>query len=284
VLGYWSFKKLNPLYWLVPWEMSFPIVIVTALTAILFIRGSLKCKLLFRQKSYFWTGLLSMYVVSHTQADYYAVHQFFVHQLQSLVLHSLGPFFIVLSCPKDTLTAGFPSAVKRLLRMLSGWKPMYFLVKLLLHPVVVVLMFVGLTIFWLLPFIHFIAMLDWRVYRLMNWSMALNGLMYWSVVLDSHFLWPPGIRIAMMLVVVPPQILIGALIFFTPHDLYPIYNLCGRAFTGMSTVTDQQIGGLILWMHGAMMSVIGIMIVIHKELRQLVRVPGGSAPTKNSTG
>jgi putative membrane protein len=52
----------------------------------------------------------------------------------------------------------------------------------------------------------------------------------------------------------------------------------------MSTVTDQQIGGLILWMHGAMMSVIGILIVIHKELRQPVSVPGGSAPTKNSTG
>ena len=159
---------------------------------------------------------------------------------------------------------------------------MHWLVKVLFHPVVVVLMFVGLSIFWLLPSIHFIAMLDWRVYRLMNWSMVLNGLMFWSVVLDSHSLWSPGSRIAMMLVVVPPQILIGALIFFTPHDLYPIYSLCGRAFTGMSTVTDQQIGGLILWMHGAMMSVIGILIVIHKELRQAERVPGVTPPAKNS--
>ncbi len=275
---------MNPLHWLVPWELSLSIIIVTVITAIVFIRGSLICKLFFRQKLCFWAGFLSIYIVSHTQADYYAEHEFFVHQLQSLVLHSLGPFFIVLSCPKDALTAGFPMTGKQLIRMVLRWKPMHWLVKVLFHPVVVVLMFVGLSIFWLMPSIHFIAMLDWRVYRLMNWSMVLNGLMFWSVVLNSHSLWSPGIRIAMMLVVVPPQILLGAIIFFTPHDLYPIYSLCGRAFTGMSTVTDQQIGGLILWMHGAMMSVIGILIVIHKELRQSGRVPDGTPSAKNSAG
>jgi putative membrane protein len=272
---------VNLLHWLLPWEMSFPIIIVTVVTVILFIRGSLICKLFFRQKLCFWAGLFLMYFVSHTQANYYAEHEFFVHQLQSLVLHSLGPFFIVLSCPKDALSAGFPSAGKRLIRIVSGWKLVQCLFKVLLHPVVVVLMFIGLNIFWLLPSIHFIAMLDWRVYRLMNWSMVLNGLMFWSVVLNSHSLWSPGSRIAMMLVVVPPQILIGALIFFTPHDLYPIYTLCGRAFTGMSTITDQQIGGLILWMHGAMMSVFGILIVIHKELRQPKLNFGGASPPKN---
>jgi putative membrane protein len=258
---------VNSLHWLVPWEMSFSIIIVTAVTVILFIRGCLICKLFFRQKLCFWAGLFLMYFVSHTQADYYAEHEFFVHQLQSLVLHSLGPFFIVLSCPKDALSAGFPMAGKRLIQIVSGWKPLQCLVKVLLHPVIVVLMFVVLSLFWLYPAIHFIAMLDWRVYRLMNWSMVLNGLMFWSVVLDSHSLLSSGSRIAMMLVVIPPQILLGAIIFFTPHDLYPIYTLCGRAFTGMSSVTDQQIGGLILWMHGAMMSVFGILIVIHKEFQ-----------------
>jgi len=114
-------------------------------------------------------------------------------------------------------------------------------------------------------------MLDWRIYRLMNWSMALNGLMFWGIALDSHTIRSPGSRIAMILAVVPPQILIGALLFFTPHELYPIYTLCGRTFTGMSPVTDQQIGALILWMNAAMMSVIGILIVIHKELRQPIK-------------
>ncbi|WP_422614819.1 cytochrome c oxidase assembly protein [Methylobacter svalbardensis] len=91
---------MNPLQWLVPWETSFFIVIVTAVTAMLFIRGCLRCRLLFRQKLYFGAGLLSMYIVTHTQVDYYAEHAFFVHQFQSLVLHHLGPFFIVLASLK----------------------------------------------------------------------------------------------------------------------------------------------------------------------------------------
>ena len=275
---------MNPLQWLVPWESSFAVIIITVVTAILFIRGSLKCRLLFRQKLCFWIGLLSLYAVSHTQIDYYAEHAFFVHQLQSLVLHHLGPFLIVLSCPKEALLAGFPVAGKRLIRMVSGWKPGHYLVNVLLHPASAVILFVGLIAFWLLPSIHFIAMLDWRIYRLMNWSMVLSGLMFWSVVLDSHSKWSPGSRIAMMLAVVPPQILIGAVIFFTPYDLYPIYRLCGRAFTGMSSVTDQQIGGLILWMHGAMMSVIGILILIDRELRPPKLILGRTLPEKNSTG
>ncbi len=105
------------------------------------------------------------------------------------------------------------------------------------------------------------------LYRLMNWSMVLTGLTFWGLVLDSDSIWSSGSRIAMMLAVVPPQILIGALIFFSPHELYPIYSLCGRVFTGMSAATDQQLGGLILWMHAAMMSMAGILIVIHKEFR-----------------
>jgi len=263
---------MNPLQWLAPWEASFSIAVVTAVTAIIFIRGCLRCPLLFRQKLYFGAGLLSLYVVTQTQIDYYAEHEFFVHQLQSLVLHHLGPFFIVLACPKDALSAGLPMAGKRLIRRVSGQKPVQCAVKVLVHPVAAVIVFVGLLAFWLLPSVHFIAMLDWRIYRLMNWSMALNGLMFWGLALNPDAIRSPGSRIAMMLAVVPPQILIGALLFFTPHELYPIYTLCGRTFTGMSPVTDQQIGGLMLWMNAAMMSVIGILIVIHKELRQPIKL------------
>ena len=51
-----------------------------------------------------------LYVSLHTQLDYYAEHQFFIHRLQHLVLHHLGPFLIVLSSPGTTLLAGMPGA------------------------------------------------------------------------------------------------------------------------------------------------------------------------------
>lgn len=69
----------------------------------------------------------------------------------------------------------------------------------------------------------------------------------------------------MMLALVPPQIVTGALLFLSPRDFYPVYSLCGRAFANLSPLADQQLGGLILWISGPMMSVIGILIVARKE-------------------
>ncbi len=133
-----------------------------------------------------------------------------------------------------------------------------------------VTLFSGLIGFWLLPSIHFTAMIDWRLYRLMNWSMFINGLIFWALVLHPGPVFSvrltPGSRIAMMFAVVPPQIVLGALIFFATREIYPIYTICGRAIGGLSAIGDQQIGGIILWIHGAMMSAIGILIVARKEL------------------
>ena len=70
----------------------------------------------------------------------------------------------------------------------------------------------------------------------------------------------------MMLAVMPPQIILGAMIFFASTELYPVYTVCGRVIGGLSAIEDQQIGGIILWIHGAMMSMAGILIVMRKEL------------------
>ena len=139
---------MNPLQWLVPWEASFAIAIVTAVTAIMFIRGSLTMQTRRFGKNYtFGPGCYPCMSSSHTQIDYYAEHEFFVHQLQSLVLHHLGPFFIVLACPKDALSAGLPMAGKRLIRRVSGWKPVQCPVKVLFHPVAAVICVRGLACF-----------------------------------------------------------------------------------------------------------------------------------------
>jgi len=261
---------MEVLYWLTPWEESSLVVAATGAATILFLRGSGISKPTLRQKISFWTGLGCVYLVSHTQLDYYAEHQFFIHRLQHLVLHHLGPILIVLSGPWATLLAGMPRRGRQLCYRIAEWKVFRYSAHALCNPVVAVLLFSGLIGFWLLPSIHFTAMIDWRLYRLMNWSMFLNGLIFWGIVLRRDPLvslrLSPGSRIGMMLAVVPPQIVLGALIFFTARELYPIYTICGRAIGGVSAMADQQIGGIILWIHGAMMSAIGILIVVRKEL------------------
>jgi len=261
---------MDMLYWFIPWEESVLVVTAAGALMVLFLRGCGITHPSSRQKAYFWSGLMLLYVSLHTQLDYYAEHQFFIHRLQHLVLHHLGPFLIVLSSSGSTLLAGMPGEARHIFRQMAASKLSCRIVRILCNPVIAVILFSGLIGFWLLPSIHFTAMIDWRLYRVMNWSMLINGLIFWGIVLRRDPVrsvrLTPGSRIAMMLAVVPPQIVLGALIFFATREIYPIYTICGRAIGGLSAIGDQQIGGIILWIHGAMMSAIGILIVARREL------------------
>jgi putative membrane protein len=245
------------LTWLTPWDGSPVVVLVTVGAAVWYLRRRRFVSVPLQWA--FWSGLALSYIVLNTQFDYYAQHEFFMHRLQHLVLHHVGPFLLALGLP-CAAAAGWPRRLR----------PLQSFVHPLVHPYVTAALFNLLVLFWLIPAVHFPAMLDWRLYRLMNWGMFVNGLLFWRLVLRGA---APGYpqagtttRIVLMLAVIPAQIAIGALIFFAPIELYPIYTLCGRAFGGIDALQDQQIGGLILWVPGAMMSVPGILIVLQRRL------------------
>jgi putative membrane protein len=79
-------------------------------------------------------------------------------------------------------------------------------------------------------------MLDGRLYALMNWSMVLDGLLFWALVLDRRPKPPArigyGARAALSIGVMFPQIVMGAIIGFSTRDLYPYYTLCRRIIPG----------------------------------------------------
>ncbi|HEY3596034.1 MAG TPA: cytochrome c oxidase assembly protein [Paraburkholderia sp.] len=267
---------MNLLYWLEPWEPSPTVVIVMLVAALLFARGVRKAKVSVKRQLSFWFGLTALYVALHTRLDYFFEHEFFMHRAQHLVLHHLGPFFIALSYPGAALRAGIPFGWRqRYVRPALEARAVRAVLDVLLHPVVAVVLFVGLIYFWLLSPIHFVAMLDWRLYRVMNWSMVVDGLMFWWLVLDPRPAPParlaPGRRIFVVIAAIPPQIALGAFIFFSSRELYPVYSICGRAFTWLSPMRDQQIGGLLLWIPGSMMSVIGALLALRHWIRLSVR-------------
>jgi putative membrane protein len=243
--------------WLAPWDPSLGAAVAIGCAAIAYFRGCRSVSVPRWQRTCFWTGLFSFYITLLTHFDYYAEHEFFMGRIQQGVLQHFAPFLVALSAPSAALRAGVSPLSFRKTPAFPG---------LLSRPVVAVVLFNGVMLFWLVPGIHFIAMLDWRLYRVMNWSMAVNGLMFWSVVLDPRSKYTAGSRIAMMLAVIPAQIAVGALLSFAPRDLYPIYSICGRALDGLTPLQDQQVGGVIIWIHGAMMSILGVLVVAWREI------------------
>jgi len=274
---------------LTPWEFSPTVLIACTGAAVLFWRGLRRRRQaglttgVGRTLS-FYVGLVLIYGVMQTYVDYLSQHMFWVHRVQHLVLHHLGPFLMMLGMPWKVLPAGLSVRLKasplgRLWRspLLRG------LYRVLQNPVVAPLLFVGLIYFWLMPDIHFGAMLSIARYQIMNWSMLLDGLLFWWLIFDErpeHAVGRLGYggRIVILSLIVPPQIIIGAHMALARESLYPVYNVCGRAWP-VSPLVDQQIAGLVTWIPASMMSVVAALIVLRRWMRERTPVPV-SAPVQ----
>lgn len=215
----------------------------------------------------FTVGMVGIYAVTQTHYDYLAQYMFFTHRIQHLVLHHAAPFLIALAVPWPVLQAGLPSwRLPETLRA-PGVALLRWVYVVLQNPVLAPVLFVGLIYFWLIPSVHFDAMLSHWLYSVMNWSMAIDGILFWWLMLDPvtsrgglarlGF----GARLVILWLVMVPQIALGAYIALSDDVLFDVYAVCGRAWP-LAPLTDQQIGGLVTWIPAAMMSALGILVLI----------------------
>jgi len=231
----------------------------------------------------FVTGVALIYLVTQTRFDYWSQYMFFVHRGQHLVLHHLAPMLIALAMPAPVLERGLPAELKawfaRRAWLRAGWVGIY---RSLQQPFIACLLFVGLIFFWLTPGIHFDAMLSSKLYWVMNWSMALDGLLFWWLMFErgGAGITPRlvyGTRVLLLAAVMVPQIILGASITFAEAVWFDVYAVCGRAWP-VDPLTDQHLGGLLTWIPPAMMSVVGALIVLRLWLySDAERVPESRA-------
>jgi putative membrane protein len=211
----------------------------------------------------FLAGMLVIYAVLETRFEYLAEHQFFFNRIQHVVMHHIGPFLLALAWPGETLMTGMPPWARRIVRHPIATRTVY----VLQQPVLAGVLFSGSFFFWLIPSVHFRAMIDPDLFALMNWTMVIEGILFWCLVLDPRPKPPAragfGMRAALAILVMFPQIIIGAVITFSERDLYPFYDLCGRIYPKLGPYFDQAIGGQIIWIPPAMMSVLGLILVLN---------------------
>jgi putative membrane protein len=262
------------LEWLLPYTFSPGTVAFFVLVALWYGRGVRRLRAagrapsVWRQLS-FWLGLALCYAVLHTRFDYFSQYMFFMHRIQHLVLHHLGAFLIALAHPLPVFGAGAPRRFTPHHPLVRAVRPLALILQ---QPVVAAALFVGIVFFWLIPEVHFEAMLSHNRYMLMNWSMFLDGILFWLLILDPR---PPkqtahmpghGVRFAMLWATAFPQIILGAWITLGPANIYDVYSVCGRAWT-ISAHTDQVLGGVFTWIPPGMMTVLASLLVLRMALR-----------------
>jgi len=271
---------------LLPWEFSPLFVALVLGAALAYARGLRRLPpgetVSALRRAGFWLGLVLIYFVMHTRYDYLSQHMFYIHRLQHLVLHHLAPFLLALSRPQAVIARGLPVRLHDRL-LAPAWRHplVQWAYRLLQNWFVAPVLFVGLIFLWLEPEVHFYAMLSGPLYQVMNWSMLLDGLLFWFLMLDPRSraegaLIGLGPRIGLLLAAAVPQIMLGAHIALAPEDLFGVYAVCGRAWA-ISPLEDQQLGGLVTWIPAAMMHVVGTLIVIGYWMRADARAARVSA-------
>jgi putative membrane protein len=251
-------------YWM-PWEFSWPDFLVTSLGLSWYAIGLARTPRRLRPSAWrsasFALGAAATYAVLQTHVDYYAQHMFFVHRAQHFVLHHIGAFLIALGAPGELIWAGMPE----FLRPVFASRPVRGLVDIIQHPAVAPVLFVGLIYLWLIPNFHTRVMLDSNLYDVMNDSMAVDGIFFWSLILDPRASPPArlgfGLRALIVIAVEPLQMVLGAILSLSSTDYYPVYRICGR-FWDIPGLSDQHYGGLIIWLPSTLTSLAGMICVL----------------------
>ena len=250
-----------------PWDFSWVEFLAAALGLWWYARGVLRTAPQARpspwRQASFLLGVAAIYAVVQSRFDYMAQHEFFLNRIQHIFMHHLGPFLVALAWPGDSLYRGTPAPFRRV----AGSRTLRRVLRIVQQPLLAALLFVGLIYVFLIPAVHFRAMIDPRLYALMNWSMIGDGLLFWFLVLDPRPRPQAGTSYATRMVlpfaVMFPQIALGSYIAFSPGGLYPYYDLCGRLFPSITAANDQHIGGIVAWIPAGMMSIAGFMTVLN---------------------
>jgi putative membrane protein len=266
-------------FWM-PWEFSWPAYLVTTLSLAWFFRGLSRLPASERpamwRNAAFVIGVVADYAVLQTHVDYLAQHMFFVHRWAHFELHHVGAFLIALGTSGPAVRAGMPDFLKPLIDA----RPVRRAVDFMQHPAIAPFLFVGLLYLWLFPEIHTYVMLDRNLYDVMNWTMAINGIFFWCLILDPRPKPPARIsslmRALLIIVIEIPQMVLGAILSLSNTDYYPVYRICGRVFD-MTALNDQHYGGLIIWLPGTLTSfaaMIAVLVVlrINEEKAEKVRL------------
>ena len=269
-----------------PWEFSWPEYLAAACGVWWYARGLWRTPPAHRpswgKRFLYLAGVGLIYAVLQTRFLYLAEHMFFLHRAQHIVMHHLGPFLIALAWPGAMIGRGMPGWARRLALSRAARR----LCAAVQQPAVAAVLFAGLVFLWLYPPLHFRAMVDARLYALMNWSMVVDGILFFVLVLDPRPVTGAGLslagRIVLALSVQIPQIALGGVLAAATADLYPWYDLCGRIFPGIDATTDQELGAFVILFPGGMMSAVAALILLSRLWRAEQAAAGDETPAASA--
>lgn len=217
------------------------------------------------QKTSFFSGLVVIFIALQSPIDPIAEHMFSFHQLQHILIRMVAPLLILGGAPLTPMLRGLPpwallGVVRPIVRNSLARSAYYRLT----NPVVATLIFLSVLYLWQVPVNMNLALRNDLVHEFMHLTMMFSGFLFYWLVIDPkphrsrmHY----GLRVLYLGLIVIPNTMLGVALVFAGAPLYSAYVDAGQLF-GMSIMDDQQLGGLMLWVPGDMMSILAAGVVM----------------------
>jgi putative membrane protein len=203
----------------------------------------------------FFLGLAALLAALASPIDSYASISFTVHMVQHMLLTVAAAPLLMVGAPIRPLLRGLPALVRTaVVRPLARARVVRRLVHLLRHPLVAAALYVGGLYAWHVPGLYDAALVDARVHVLEHAWFFFSALLFWSAVIDPEpFRATLGYaaRLPYLLVLGAAQnTVLGGVLSFTTRPLYAAYASLDTTLFGFDRVTDQRVGGAIMWVAG----------------------------------
>jgi cytochrome c oxidase assembly factor CtaG len=215
-------------------------------------------------------GLAAIFIALVSAVDVYAEDLLAVHMVQHLLLAMVAPPLLALGAPVTLLLrVASPGARHDLvLPVLHSRVVRLFASPLVAWPLFTVAM-------WLSHFspLYDAALEDPALHIAEHVVYLATGILFWwPVVAADPIPWRMGYgaRLAYVGLQMPVNAAVGLAIYFAPVVLYPHYALLVRSW-GPDALTDQQVGGVLMWGVGDLVLLAAIPAIVVAWMRADVR-------------
>jgi cytochrome c oxidase assembly factor CtaG len=216
------------------------------------------------------SGLLAVLVALESAVDVYAEDLLAVHMVQHLLLAMVAPPLLALGAPVTlALRVASPTVRQRLiLPILHSRVVRLSASPLFAWPAFAIVMLVT----------HFSplydAALEDPVVHIAEHALflAAGSLFWWPVVAADPIprRLTYGVRLAYVVLQMPLNAAVGLAIYFAPTVLYAHYAALARTW-GPDALTDQQIGGIVMWGVGDLLLLLAVPLLVAAWMRADVR-------------
>jgi putative membrane protein len=207
------------------------------------------------------TGLLFIALSLLSPIDSLSQQLFLMHMIQHLLLIMIAPPLLLIANPMPVVLWGLPynlriKAGRALSHVLHHDSQFRHLIRTITAPGIIWLAWIIALFGWHDPNMYNAALRYGFLHDLEHLSFFIASMLFWWHVTGAgpriHKQFGYIGRVAFVIAAVPANMILGIWLAFNSNVIYTYYEAVPRIW-GIDALTDQRIGGVIMWIPGSMM-------------------------------